>query len=51
MPDLTPEYATSPLAVAITSPERSEVSSERSTGARPAGSRPLQVQSARSALR
>ena len=48
---LTPEYATSPLVVAMMSPGRSEVSSMRSTGANPAGSRPLQVQSARSALR
>src|SRR5205809_8060131 len=50
-PTRTPEYATSPSVVATTSPGRSEVSRVSSTGANPAGSRPLQVQSARSALR
>src|ERR1700722_16103358 len=50
LPTRRPEYATSPSVVASTSPGRSE-SSARSTGARPAGLWPLQVQSARSAFR
>ena len=41
----------SPSVAAITSPGRSEPSSARATGARPAGLWPLQVQSARSAFR